>query len=530
MTPYHTHDPSSAPPLTRYIPPMRVMLIQPPRHFWPFTSEGDNFLVPQHLVNLAAVAREAGHEVKVLDCMPAHVGWRTLHQEIKDFRPHVVGCGENHALYAHEAMRFFRLVRESAPEAYTVAGGGHFTNMSHLYADHPDIDAICVGEGEITFAQMLEQFAKDTPDLSGIPGVVYSEGDRVVRNPPRTLVKDLDDLPIPAYDLVPMHLYGKSRYLFSPGGTTIHHSRGCTSKCSFCAWWTTMADRKVDADGNTKLSPRWRTKSPDKMMEELELLYYRYGKRSFVWVDESWNIDPRFNHQFCTELIRSGMKTKWFAFMRADCILRDEKKGILEEQVRAGLSHILIGVERAEDDSLSSLDKRFYKGGVAEQAIAIFKDKYPQVFIQATFIVGFKEENHASLRKQVQLARKIDVDFPAFHPITPVPGTPVFDKALADGDITYEDFANFDWMSPVLDSEFMTRHEIADALYQMNKEFVNPRWILRGLTSRVDYKRDMYMWFAKVSASVAIDAIKHRLNPLKVEQYQQLVKPHWYDA
>ncbi len=509
------------------------MLVQPPRCYWPFTSEGDNFLVPQHLVHLAAVARAAGHEVEVLDCMPAHVGWRTLHRRLQEFRPHVVGCGENHALYAHEAMRFFRLVREAAPEAVTVAGGGHFTNMAEFYADHPDIDVICVGEGELTFGELLSTVAgRDggAPlDFSGVDGVVFGDGERLVRTRPRDLVKDLDDLPQPAYDLVPMHLYGKSRYLFSPGGTTIHHSRGCTSKCSFCAWWTTMADRSYDADGNERLSPRWRTKSPERMMEEVELLYYKHGKRSYVWVDESWNINPRFNHEFCDAMIRSGMKTKWFAFMRADSILRDEKRGILEEQVRAGLSHILIGVERAEDESLSSLDKRFYGGGVAERAIEIFKTKYPQVFIQATFIVGFKDEKPDSLRKQVLLARKLDVDFPAFHPITPVPGTKVFRDALERGDITYEDFASFDWLSPVLDTDFMSRDEIAEALYEMNREFVNPRWILRGLTSRVDYKRDMYMWFAKVSASVALDAIKQRINPFKVEQYQQLVKPRWYE-
>ena len=138
-----------------------------------------------------------------------------------------------------------------------------------------------------------------------------------------------------------------------------------------------MADRKVDADGNTTLSPRWRTKSVDRIMEEMELLYYRFGKRGFVWVDESWNIDPRFNAEFSERMIASGMKTKWMTFMRADCIVRDEKKGILEQQVRAGLRHILIGVERAEDDSLTGLDKRFYTGGVAEQAIRIFKEKYP---------------------------------------------------------------------------------------------------------------------------------------------------------
>lgn len=291
-----------------------------------------------------------------------------------------------------------------------------------------------------------------------------------------------------------------------------------------------MADRTVDAEGNTKLSPRWRSKSVNRMMAEVEELYHRFGKRSYVWVDESWNIDPRFNLEFSEAMIRSGMKTKWMTFMRADCIVRDHKKGILEPQIRAGLSHILIGVERAEDDNLKGLDKRFYAGGVAEEAIRIMKEHYPEVFIQATFIVGVKNESQDTLKLQVDLAKRLDVDFPAFHPITPVPGTPIYDDAIRNGHITEEDFDNFDWLSPVLDTDYLTRDEIAGELYRMNKQFVNTRWMLKGLLSRVDYKRDMYIWFTLVSARMALSAVKQRLNPLDVGHYQQLETPWWYEA
>ncbi len=510
---------------------MRVVIVQPPRKYWPFTSEGDNFLLQQALPALAAPLREAGMEVQVIDCMPLHIGWRSLADELRRIDPDVVCSGENHALYASEALKFFRLCKEVVPRAKTFAGGGHFTNLAHRYCyEGTPIDAICIGEGELTVVETVKEWAKKDPDLSKVDGLAYWDGEKMARTRSRRLVQDLDSLPMPAYDLMPMHLYGKSRYLFSPGGTTIHHSRGCVSKCSFCAWWTTMADRKYDSDGNAQLSPRWRSKSMERTFEEIELLYYKYGKRSYVWVDESWNIDPRFNDSFAERMIKSGMKTRWFAFMRADCIVRDEKKGILEKLVRAGLAHILIGVERAEDDTLTSLDKRFYTGGVAQQAIAIFKEKYPEVFIQATFIVGTKDENNESLQKQVTLAKKLDVDFPAFHPITPVPGTPIFDDALKNGHITYEDFDNFDWLTPALDTKYMTRTEIAAALYDMNKQFVNTKWLLRGLTSKVDYKRDMYMWFAKVSGSMAIDALKKRVNPLNVGHYQQLVTPEWYES
>ena len=225
---------------------------------------------------------------------------------------------------------FLNCVSKVTPEAITVAGGGHFTNLAHRYANHPCIDIICIGEGELTFANILRAIDAEQDNWEGIDGVAFGRNGQMIKTRPVALVKNLDDLPRPAYDMMPMHLYGKSRYLFSPGGTTLHHSRGCTSKCSFCAWWTTMADRKVDEHGNETLSPRWRSKSVDRMMEEIEELYYQFGKRSYVWVDESWNIDPKFNLEFSEAMIRSGMKTKWMTFMRADCVVRDHKKGILE--------------------------------------------------------------------------------------------------------------------------------------------------------------------------------------------------------
>jgi hypothetical protein len=63
----------------------------------------------------------------------------------------------------------------------------------------------------------------------------------------------------------------------------------------------------------------------------------------------------------------------------------------------------------------------------------------------------------------------------------------------------------------------------------MNKQFVNPKWMIKGLLNKESYKRDMYIWFAMVSAKMALDVTKKRLNPFKVEHYQQLVKPPWYN-
>ena len=127
------------------------------------------------------------------------------------------------------------------------------------------------------------------------------------------------------------------------------------------------------------------------------------------------------------------------------------------------------------------------------------------------------------------MAKKLDVDFPAFHPITPVPGTPIYDDAIRNGHITEEDFDDFDWLTPVLDSDYMTKDEIGWELYRMNKGICKSEMVVARSFFKIDYKRDMYIWFIKVSAKMAVEAIKNKINPLDVSHYQGLVKPEWYD-
>jgi anaerobic magnesium-protoporphyrin IX monomethyl ester cyclase len=367
-----------------------------------------------------------------------------------------------------------------------------------------------------------------------VKGIVYRDGDQLdsplVKTPHRPLIEDLNSLPMPAFDLLPMHMYGgKAKYNFSPGGATLHHSRGCTASCSFCVWWTQMANRHETEDGMIELRPRWRTKSVERSIEEIETLYYKYEKDTYTWVDESWNIDARWSDQWADEIIRSGMDIKWFAFMRSDCIIRDEKRGIMDKLVKAGLRHLCIGVERAEDERLKDFNKGFYNNDQLRETFRIL-DKYPQIFKQATFIVGTKYETRESLFRQADLAKELNVDYPAFHPITPVPGTPLFDEAMQEGWLTMEDFTDFDWMTPLVDSDYMTKDEISRALYDINRKFVNPEWLLKGILSPHEYKRNMYRWWLKVAMKVSIDAVKLKINPLaNPETYTNLVKPEWYD-
>ena len=492
-------------------------------------NEDDNFLLPQSLVCLASVLREAGVEVHVLDCMASRIGWKSLERRIREIRPDVIGVGENHALYTEETVRVLELAKAVDPGIVRVGGGAHFTNLlEESLRNHP-FDYIVKGEGEITFLELIRALGRPEPRVDEVPGIAFLRDGEVVETTDRPLVEDLDSLPLPAYDLVPMENYGKARYIFSPGGTTIHHSRGCTGGCRFCAWWIQMADVHVE-EGVKRYRPRWRTKSVEKTIEEIEVLHHRYGKRCLVFVDESWNLSQKWNNDFAEAMIRRpDLKLNWFAFMRLDAMLRDERAGVFEKLVRSGLSHICVGVERLDDDQLKGFGKGFYSHEDTRTCFEFLNRKYPSVFRQATFIVGVREETRESLQELGKFAMEINADYPGFHPITPVPGTAFWEEALEKNWLEVTDFRKFDWMTPVMSSKYMSREEIGEEVVRMQKKFLRLSWLLRGLVTRHAYRRNMFVWWMMVTARVWWAVLKRRMNPFRARHYTDLQTPPWYE-
>jgi len=490
-------------------------------------NEQDNFLLPQHLPCLAAVLRKEGIDVRVVDCMPEKVGWKSIEKRIREIAPDVIAAGENHAAYASEVIRLVELSKRIDPDVVTVLGGAHFTNVGHLYLEEHPIDFIVRGEGEITFVELVKAIAGGG-EAHSVEGLSYLRDGEVVMTPARALVPDLDDLPMPAYDLMPMDRYGASKYLFSPGGTTIHHSRGCSARCRFCVWWTQDADRIVDCKQD-QLTPRWRTKSVERTLEEMEVLYKVHDKHCLVFTDPTFNLNSEWNNNFAEALIRKNWDLTFFAFVRADCLLRDERYGILEKMVQAGLIHVCIGVERADNEDLHSFDKRFQHHSETHETFRLLKDRYPAVFRQGTLILGTRNDTRESMWRQFEFARTLDVDYPAFHAMTPFPGTDLWQEANENGWIEIEDFDYFDLSTPVMSTEHMSREEVEKELVKLSRRYVTVWWLLKGLTSRHSYRRKMFVWFLLVSARIFIESIRNLANPFKSEHYTGLVKPDWYD-
>ncbi|MBM3244809.1 MAG: hypothetical protein FJZ15_03355 [Candidatus Omnitrophica bacterium] len=516
---------------------MKILLVRPPRYLWPVVNESDNYMLPLGLPAIAAVVRKhmPDAQIKIIDCPPLKIGWASLAKILKDEDADVVGAGEE-ALYHHEAVRLFKLAKEINPKVINVAGGHFFSWTPRESLTNYPIDYIVKFEGEYTFLELLKSI-RDNKDMSRVMGIAYRNGTEIIQTSLRPKISNLDELPIAAYDLIPMGKYSPLGY-FWPQGATIEHSRGCVDKCNFCSLWTFWGDqRKADPEKEEfEVYPAYRTKSVDRTIEEIDILYNKYNRRYLLWADPTFNVDPKWNDAFCEKLLQRNYKDLyWWAFLRADFLVRDEKLGIFEKMVKSGLINAFIGIERKESEDFKKINK-CYQEDICREAFSIMKKKYPVIHRQGTFLTGLRDEKKESLEALVNYSLDIGVEFMIFHPVTPVPGTALYQEAVKKGWIAVKDFRQFDWLQPVMSTEKLSLEEITKLTKSASLRFIIHRWpvALRGLFSRTRYRRRLYLWFMSIFLNGILNDIKdiimNRKGPKGLKRFLLLSKPVWYDS
>jgi len=517
----------------------KIILVRPPRYLWPFINESDNFLLPLGLPCLAAEIRLKlpDLEIKIIDCPPLKIGWESLAKLIKEEKPDIVGAGEE-ALYSHEALRLFKLAKEIDTSIITVAGGHFFSWMVEYGLNSSVIDFIVRFEGEETIVELIKAL-KENKDLCQVNGIAFKNNSRIIRTPSRPLIKDLNTLALPAFDLMPMGKYSPFGYLW-PQSVTLEHSRGCVDRCNFCSLWTFWGQHlKTDIEkGELDVSPRYRTKSVERTLEEVDIAYKRYNRKYILWADPTFNVDLKWTNDFCEGLLKRGYKDlHWWAFLRADYLLRDEKAGVLKKMVMAGLTHPLIGVEHGCTEDLRKIKKSVYTRDLIKEVFLIFKNKYPQVFRQGTFVTCLPFDTRESMLDLVKYAVEIDIDYPAFHPVAPVPGTFLYQEAIKNDSLEVKDFKQYDWSTPIMRSDNgLSMEEFARLNMELNKRYIlyRPHWLIRGLFSPYKHKRGLYWWFLRNTMKMlflgVMDTILGKEKFNGITGFMRLKKPKWYDS
>lgn len=476
----------------------RVLLLRPPRYVWPFNSETSAFWQPLGLLCLAgAVRRELPDvRVEVLDAPGLKIGWRTLRERLVAQRIDVLGIGEE-TVSAHEGLRAAAMAKELWPQCVIVAGGMYYPYAIDQTLDTGLVDVIVRGEGEVAFVELLRTIA-DRSKWTSIDGIAFRDGaGKTILTPPRPLVEDMDSLPGPAYDLLDMSAYGRGSRNH-PALVSIEHSRGCTDSCSFCILWKHMGrcgagvspadcdtgilpagpikDKAAQAGGlhHNEVLPAWRTKSPARSLDEVLRLYRDFDRRTFGWVDPTFNASTDWSDAWSELMLRSDLvdaggraRTLHTAWVRADGIIRDHRAGVLEKLVRAGLRQVMIGVERADTESMAMLGKHSNGPEVTAEAFAILREHYPQVYTIGTMIFGLPGDGPRQIEQIVDWQYRLGMDYCFLIPLTPNPGTAVAEQAARGGYLANGQLERYNFQTPVCRTDQLGLRELESTYWRM---------------------------------------------------------------
>jgi anaerobic magnesium-protoporphyrin IX monomethyl ester cyclase len=415
---------------------MRVLLLSTPHPL------EESPLPPLSLSYLASVLAQEGIEVKILDFLVTQYHPKKLRRELEEYRPQLVGATCVTLNYPI-ARRMLKVCKAFDPHIFTVIGGPHVTFApEETLLQSPWIDAIVIGEGEKTLVELVRAVAEGK-DIRHVPGIAFADGDMVVKTPPQARIENLDQLPLPARELLPMARY---RALGTP--CTVITSRGCPFSCIFCS-------------GRRMFGPKVRFRNPGLVVDEIEKLQRDFGLAKINIVDDTFTLNHHHARAVCEEMLRRNLKIKWSAFARVDRISED----LAQLMNRAGCEWVLFGVESADEGILKTIRKGITPEEV-RRGVKIAAEAGINVF--NSFIFGLPGESRDTALKSLAFGDELYHKYGAkygFHMLSPLPGTEVYERAKDYGiRILSRNWALYNANEPITETATMSTEMVKEAM------------------------------------------------------------------
>lgn len=397
------------------------------------------------LLHLAAVAREHGYDVSIIESDVEGLDERAVAERIAARKPRYVGI-TLFTVGVWSASLIARALREALPDVTVIIGGPHVSSMGRETLERfPEFDVAVVGEGEWALLELLDALEQGA-SLAGIAGLLWRVDGAVRENPMRPIPKDLDDLPMPAWDLLPgfPHAYPPAIYDYPRGPVaTIAASRGCPFHCKFC-------------DTST-FGARVRAYSPARVVEMIQHLHERWGVRHIMFVDDLFLASRLRVTEFCERLLATGLRVTWTCTARVDTV----KPAILALMKEAGCWEISFGLETGANELLVAMDKA---ARVERSEEAVGWTHAAGIRTKGLFMLGYPGENAATIAATRDFVRRIPMDIMNLTKFTPYPGSPVYVE-LYGTKIRPEDWRRMNGMNFVWSPEGLSTEQL-DRAYQ----------------------------------------------------------------
>lgn len=424
---------------------------------------------PLGLALLAGVLHKHGHRADIIDAYALDL---SVDQVVKKIDPSfdVIGMSSM-TVEIDNVIVLARRIRNLYPNIRILLGGVHPSLFHRQLMEGGICDMVIRNEGEVAIRRLADGDALDS-----IPGLTWRDTGRdIIVNDKADGFTDLNELPYPAYNKLPMHRYrpalGAARHIPSIGMIT---SRGCPGICTFC--FSGMFGRKI------------RYTAPEIILEHMLHLRDNYGVREISFYDDTFTSHRKRIVHLCEMLIDRRVNMTWSCFARVDSV----NPKLLKLMHAAGCHQIMYGFEAFDEKILKAINKSVR---VKDYAPVAAMTREAHIDIRGAFMLGSPGETEKSLQTSIDYSKKLGIEFAIYNITTPYPGTAMFEWARSNGMLSHTDWKLYDLAHAILDLPTVSRETVEHYYKRAFREFyLRPSYILkRILAIRTIYEFRTYL-------------------------------------
>lgn len=369
---------------------------------------------PLGILYISAYLENKGVDHKIFDGTFSSRG--ELNHTLLEYKPDYIGFYVNF-LTRQAVLKTIEFVKQNLLDSIVIIGGPDVRFHAKNYLDF-GADYIVLGEGEVSFYELITQLNKDKNQIN-IKGIAFKSGDKIIENPAREMIKDLDTLPFPNRKNIQLENYLKTwNNNHGYSSLTVSSQRGCPYTCKWCS--------------HAVYGDTYRRRSPKNVVKELLNLNEKYNPDRFWFVDDVFTMSKKWLAEFKEELKNENLSISYECITRADK-MDDEVLELLKD---SGCSLIWIGAESGSQKVLDLMDRRVDAKQVRDM-IVLAKEKGIQT---GTFIMlGFPGETDENILESIEHLKACDPDFFTINKAYPIKGTKLYE------DVEQFIIGEFDW-------------------------------------------------------------------------------------
>lgn len=436
---------------------MKVLFVNPPQTASKYKFMGV-IAPPLGIAYMAGVLQENHIDVEILDASAEDMDFKDVEKELLKRKPDLVALTALTPTIGR-ALETAQVVKETLPDSIVVIGGYHPTFNFIETLEDENVDIVIRGEGEYIMLNLV-QALENQSSLHDVKGIVFEDKNskEIVVNPEAPLIQDLDELPFPALNLLPMKKY---RLLdMDTHMTTMITTRGCPMQCSFCSS-AAMHGKKI------------RERSVENIVDEIEYLKTNYDIDTIAFMDDTFTLKKRKVMAICDEILKRNIEIMWGCTSRVDTL--DEK--LLKKMKEAGCITIFIGVESADQQQLDNMCKNTTIAKIENAFKIAHKLKIRTI---ASVALGMPGDTKEIMNKTVKFVHKLKPNYAIYSLATPYPGTRFYKEAFEKNLIKIKDWSKYTLITPILETIDCSLNDMRKIQAKaFMKFYLRPHYIIR---------------------------------------------------